>query len=114
MILISNYTDQCPTCRRPRTSASESFTGPYCSCPVPETMTTDTIKQPWFSCATVASPFIISVPKDDLRCPKCGHTTSSCTGTYVAVFVDPYVGKYCMKCYAKWISDNIPKLEAIK
>ena len=47
---------------------------------------------------------------DDSRiiyiCPSCGKVED-----YVSVFIEPYVGTYCQKCYAKWISETFPRLK---
>lgn len=43
-------------------------------------------------------------------CPVCGWEASEGDGLY-STFEDT-AGCYCMKCYAKWVSENVPKMEA--
>lgn len=47
-------------------------------------------------------------PTPKLKCPKCGYVPS--TNETININFEPYVGDYCMKCYAKWISENISKM----
>jgi hypothetical protein len=50
----------------------------------------------------------------DLRCPVCGQEYSSSLGGGLCVNgYEPYTGTYCLKCWAKWISENIPRCEEI-
>ena len=49
--------------------------------------------------------FILSEAKR--KCPVCGEHTFGC----IDITIPPYNGKYCLRCYAKWLSDNFPKLE---
>jgi len=53
---------------------------------------------------------INSEPVAIVVCPKCGN--EALKGTHVLEVTFPeYEGEYCMKCWAKWISENIPKME---
>jgi len=45
-----------------------------------------------------------------LICPICGDTRGM-WGDCLDVTIPLYEGKYCIKCWAKWISENIPKME---
>ena len=49
---------------------------------------------------------LISNPK--YNCSVCGIVES-----YLDVSIKGYEGKYCMVCWAKWISENLPKLKSI-
>lgn len=42
------------------------------------------------------------------KCPKCGSSFRSDNTLYIGI--EEYEGNYCLKCLAKWISENIPKL----
>jgi hypothetical protein len=42
-------------------------------------------------------------------CPVCGDVQNE-WGGFLGVTIRPYEGRYCMKCWAKWISENIPKM----
>lgn len=46
------------------------------------------------------------------RCPKCGWECNSPDEGLIITF-DKFNGTYCMYCWAKSISDNIPKMEKI-
>lgn len=51
------------------------------------------------------------------RCPVCGNVSGgeSHRGPDVIwVSLEPYAGKYCLKCCAKWISENFPRVDEIK
>ena len=41
-------------------------------------------------------------------CPTCGAEYGECEG--LCVSTPQYTGDYCLSCWAKWISENIPKL----
>ena len=41
------------------------------------------------------------------KCPRCGYEG----GEYINVEMVGYEGRYCLQCYAKWISENMPRLE---
>ena len=42
------------------------------------------------------------------ECPVCGYKTNS----HLKVRnLDEYNGEYCMKCWAKWISENLPRMK---
>lgn len=41
-------------------------------------------------------------------CPKCNTTSNGEEGLVVSIL--PFNGIYCIKCWAKWISENIPKM----
>lgn len=43
------------------------------------------------------------------RCPKCGYTWYE----GIQSIIDGYVGHYCTRCFAKWLSENIPKMYAL-
>lgn len=43
-------------------------------------------------------------------CPKCGWKCSGGEGLHISMGLD-IDGDYCMKCWAKWISENITKME---
>jgi len=43
-------------------------------------------------------------------CPKCGDETPEGINV-LKITIPEYQGEYCMKCWAKWISENIPKME---
>ena len=45
-------------------------------------------------------------------CPIC-CTKASCDETLV-ITIEPYIGNYCMHCFARWITLNVPKLLDIK
>lgn len=40
------------------------------------------------------------------RCPECGYEGEE----HIDVSMPGYNGDYCLNCYAKWISENFPKL----
>jgi len=42
-------------------------------------------------------------------CPKCGDVE-----WYIDVSIPGFEGKYCQRCYAKWIKENFPLLQEIK
>ena len=44
------------------------------------------------------------------RCPKCGYEG----GEHINVMMPGFDGKYCLNCYAKWISETFPLLESIQ
>ena len=46
---------------------------------------------------------------DKYKCPKCGYAW------YAGIQspIDGYEGHYCAKCFAKWLSENIPKMYAL-
>ncbi len=41
-------------------------------------------------------------------CPRCGVVDG-----YIDITIDEYVGKYCLKCYARWVKKAFPKLTLI-
>ncbi len=43
------------------------------------------------------------------ECPVCHYVTNINTGALV-ISIEPYDGQYCIKCWAKTISENTPKL----
>lgn len=58
------------------------------------------------------------------KCPKCGYTNETPEAmknaillvqepAAVNVSIPGYEGRYCLTCYAKWLSDTIPKLVEI-
>jgi formate dehydrogenase maturation protein FdhE len=47
----------------------------------------------------------------NLVCPVCGYKTSTNNLSAITVSVSGYEGIYCMNCYAKWISENLPKYQ---
>jgi hypothetical protein len=49
----------------------------------------------------------------DQRCPVCGEEYRTGLGEGLIVSISPYSGTYCLKCWAKWISENIPRCEKI-
>ena len=44
--------------------------------------------------------------ESEFECPECGDVGSEC----IEISISPYSGRYCLKCYAKWVSENFPKL----
>ena len=46
-------------------------------------------------------------------CPVCKNMTS-CSDSTLSISFPEYEGEHCMKCWAKWISENIPKLVEFK
>jgi len=52
-----------------------------------------------------------SLLADMMKCPKCGFETR-----YDFIFLQfkEYAGKYCMKCLAKLLSENVPKMKSIE
>lgn len=61
--------------------------------------------------ATGAENTIIQV-RETYKCPVCKWETDG-SGLLV-VTIPPYQGKYCMKCWAKWMSVNLPQVKPIK
>jgi len=53
--------------------------------------------------------FITNNVSQKYYCPKCGVVTE-----YIEITIPPYQGKYCLKCYAKWINLIFPKLQIWK
>jgi hypothetical protein len=41
-------------------------------------------------------------------CPTC-HKEASDHGT-LTISLSPYEGRYCLYCYAKWVSENVPRM----
>jgi ribosomal protein L37AE/L43A len=52
---------------------------------------------------------IFATDTKDYICPVCGEEYNSRTSDGLIVSVPEYAGVYCLKCWAKWISENIPK-----
>ncbi|KKL99605.1 hypothetical protein LCGC14_1812740 [marine sediment metagenome] len=50
--------------------------------------------------------FKIENPK--YKCPKCGIVEENLQSTMVNL-----EGDWCLRCYMKWVSKNVPKLEKI-
>ena len=50
---------------------------------------------------------MLDVTQEEFVCPKCGYEG----GEYINVEMVGYEGKYCLQCYAKWINENMPRLE---
>lgn len=50
--------------------------------------------------------------KKQYVCPKCGIVEG--TIDIINISIDPYKGKYCLRCYAKWIKKNISELKEVK
>lgn len=52
-----------------------------------------------------------------LRCPKCGAEDGESWVTQQAprlsISIAPFSGEYCLTCYARWVAENIPKLEPV-
>lgn len=46
----------------------------------------------------------------EFKCPKCDDVSTDSLN----VTIKPYEGDYCMKCWAKWISENVTKLLKVK
>lgn len=48
------------------------------------------------------------------RCPRCGHEESAgqIPGGVVglAITFPEHAGIHCMKCFAKWVTENIPRM----
>ena len=45
-------------------------------------------------------------------CPVCGYEVGDYDGLRVSG--EPFSGVYCINCWAKWIHENIPKMEKIE
>jgi len=60
------------------------------------------------------SNFLSTSPGRRWVCPKCGDVKQRQLGQLlidaVHVYEGPYAGQYCIVCYAKWLSETIPKL----
>ncbi len=65
-------------------------------------------------------PFLMTVAADswdnrtilidkDYICPVCSEEYNSKLSEGLIVSFPEYAGTYCIKCWAKWISENIPK-----
>ncbi len=48
-----------------------------------------------------------------LRCPKCSATSDHAGSGSVTITIGPNQGAYCLACYARWITENVPKMEPI-
>jgi hypothetical protein len=46
-------------------------------------------------------------------CPQCGWEAKEEEGS-VKIDIEPYDGVYCLRCWAKWLSENLPKMERKK
>jgi hypothetical protein len=55
--------------------------------------------------------FLKVEPSDIYKCPKCGWEG---THGWYCIAIDGESEKHCMRCYLKWISDNVPKMEKMK
>ena len=51
--------------------------------------------------------------KQKYECPVCGYQASE-TDEGLSVSFGEYAGTYCINCYAKWIHENIPKMEKME
>lgn len=76
---------------------------------------TDEIKIAGGGLASIAMPsmtFTLKAPTK--HCPACGTDDSTFIDGIprITVTIAPYEGEYCQICYAKWLSENIPKLVA--
>ena len=50
------------------------------------------------------------------QCPKCGYEDSQGDFDHIigiSVTIPPYTGRYCIKCYARWISETFPAMVEI-
>jgi len=47
----------------------------------------------------------VLVYQDEWICPECGEVKGN-----IEITIPPYSGHYCLKCYARWIKENFPKL----
>ena len=54
----------------------------------------------------IEDKLIITNPK--YSCPKCGIVEH-----WIDVSINPYEGKYCQKCCARWINENLPKITLV-
>ncbi len=43
------------------------------------------------------------------ECPVCGEKHKESLKEGLVVSLSEYAGTYCLRCWAKWISENIPK-----
>lgn len=57
---------------------------------------------------------IFPAPPDLVKCPRCGTTGERKNVFKLKVAIRPFEGDYCQYCFAKWISENIPKLESVE
>jgi len=55
----------------------------------------------------------LSVKKTHV-CPVCGEQYNIEINEGITISIQPYQGNYCLKCYAKWISENFPRLLLIR
>jgi len=64
-----------------------------------------------FKTAVDASGSLLVAKKPFWRCPVCGYETERHDGLIVSI--NRHSGNYCLRCYARWIADNIPKMQPI-
>jgi hypothetical protein len=56
----------------------------------------------------VTQPTAILTVAPVAKCPKCGYTIGDGEGLHFSI--EPYTGTYCLRCFARWVSEHIPRL----
>lgn len=46
-----------------------------------------------------------------LQCPKCGYEAPRDQYPTITVTLSGHAGSYCMRCWAAWLEQNIPKVK---
>ena len=56
-----------------------------------------------------SAAFSALITRKDCTCPICGEKYNSMDYEGLVISFPEYSGTYCLKCWAKWLSEHIPK-----